>query len=155
VLADSVRDGLASVDFEPDVIIASFHGMPERTLKLGDPYHCQCQKTARLLREALNLDEMQLRLTFQSRFGRAEWLKPYTSAILEALPGENIRRVAVVAPGFSVDCLETLEEIAIEGRDTFIRAGGEAFVYLPCLNASEGGTAMLRTLMARELAGWL
>ena len=154
-LADSVRDGLASVDFEPDVIIASFHGMPARTLKLGDPYHCQCQKTARLLREALNLDEKRLRLTFQSRFGRAEWLKPYTSATLAALPGESVRRVAVVAPGFSVDCLETLEEMAIEGRDIFIRAGGEAFVYLPCLNASEGGIAMLRTLLQSELSGWL
>lgn len=154
-LADSVRDGLASVDFEPDMIISSFHGMPERTLKLGDPYHCQCQKTARLLREALGLDETRLRLTFQSRFGRAEWLKPYTSATLADLPGENVRRVAVVAPGFSVDCLETLEEIAIEGRDTFIRAGGEAFVYLPCLNASEAGMAMLGTLLRRELAGWL
>ena len=154
-LADSVRDGLASVDFEPDVIVASFHGMPLRTLKLGDPYHCQCQKTARLLREALGLDDIRLRVTFQSRFGRAEWLQPYTSATLAVLPGEGARRVAVVAPGFSVDCLETLEEMAIEGRDTFLRAGGEAFVYLPCLNASEGGIAMLRTLLGRELAGWL
>ncbi|MFC3713206.1 ferrochelatase [Sphingoaurantiacus capsulatus] len=154
-LAASVEAGLATLDFEPEVVLASFHGMPARTLKLGDPYHCHCQKTARLLREKLGWPEGKLRLTFQSRFGRAEWLKPYTDPTLRALPGEGIRRVAVVAPGFAADCLETLEEIAIQGRESFEHAGGERFAYLPCLNASTRGVAMLRTLVARELEGWI
>ena len=154
-LAASVREGLAGLDFVPDAIVTSFHGMPERTLHMGDPYHCQCHKTARLLREALGLAEDGLRLTFQSRFGRAEWLKPYTDATLEALPGEGVRKIAVICPGFSVDCLETMEEVALEGRDIFIEAGGEKFAYLPCLNASDGGMAMLKALLTRELQGWV
>ncbi len=151
-LAQSVRDGLAGLDFTPDVIVTSFHGMPQRTLDRGDPYHCQCRKTGRLLEAALDLP---VRVTFQSRFGRAEWLRPYTDATLEALPGEGIGKIAVVCPGFSADCLETLEEVAMEGRETFIHAGGTDFAYLPCLNASEAGIAMLRALLARELAGWV
>ncbi len=154
-LAESVRTGLAGLDFVPEVVVTSFHGMPERTLKLGDPYHCHCQVTARLLREALGRDEQSLRLTFQSRFGRAEWLKPYTDATLAALPGEGVRRIAVIAPGFAADCLETLEEMAMEGREIFLEAGGESFAYLPCLNTSEPGVRMLRTLLFRELSGWL
>jgi ferrochelatase len=154
-LATSIEAQLAALDFEPDALIASFHGMPERTLRLGDPYHCHCQKTGRLLRERLGWTGDRLRVTFQSRFGRAEWLKPYTDATLAALPGEGVRRVAVVAPGFSADCLETLEEIAMQGRETFEHAGGERFAYLPCLNAGESGMAMLRTLIARELEGWV
>ena len=154
-LAASLRDGLAKLDFEPDVVLTSFHGMPERTLALGDPYHCQCQKTARLLREAMGWPEGKLRLSFQSRFGRAEWLKPYTDATLEALPGEGVKKVALIAPGFSADCLETLEEIAMEGAEIFEHAGGERFAYIPCLNASEGGVALLKTILTRELAGWI
>lgn len=154
-VADSLRAGLAALDFEPDVVLTSFHGMPERTLMLGDPYHCQCQKTARLLREAMGWSEDRLRISFQSRFGRAEWLKPYTDATLETLPGEGKRKVALIAPGFSADCLETLEEIAMEGAEIFQHAGGERFAYIPCLNASEGGVALLKTLLTRELAGWI
>ena len=154
-LARSIQAGLAALDFEPEVVIASFHGMPERTLRLGDPYHCQCQKTGRLLRERLSWPDHRLRVTFQSRFGRAEWLKPYTDATLAGLPGEGIRRVAVVAPGFSADCLETLEEIAMQGRETFEHAGGLHFAYFPCLNATETGITMLRKLVSRELEGWV
>jgi ferrochelatase len=154
-LASSIETGLAALDFEPEVVLASFHGMPERTLRLGDPYHCHCQKTARLLGERLGWPAGRLRASFQSRFGRAEWLKPYTDATLRSLPGEGVRRVAVVAPGFAADCLETLEEIALQGRESFEQAGGERFAYLPCLNAGEPGMAMLRTLVVRELEGWI
>ncbi|HWK34777.1 ferrochelatase, partial [Sphingomonas sp.] len=151
-LAASVERSLATLDFAPDAIVASFHGMPQRTLELGDPYHCQCQKTARLLSAALGRD---LVVTFQSRFGRAKWLEPATDATLAALPGRGIRRVAIVAPGFAADCVETLEELAIRGRRTFMDAGGTDFAALPCLNASREGVAMLRHLLARDLAGWI
>ena len=125
--------------------------MPLRTLELGDPYHCHCQKTARLLGEALG---RPLRISFQSRFGRAEWLGPATDATLEALPAEGMRKIAVVAPGFAADCLETLEEIALRGRDAFLGAGGERFAYLNCLNDSDPGLKLLEKLLSRELAGW-
>jgi len=155
-LAASVRRHLDALDFAPDAILASFHGMPQRTLALGDPYHCQCLKTARLLGEALEgrLADRGLFVSFQSRFGRAKWLGPATDATLAALPGRGVRRVAVVTPGFSADCLETLEEIAVRGRATFLAAGGSDFACLPCLNDSEEGIAMLRSVLARELAGW-
>ncbi|KQN25450.1 ferrochelatase [Sphingomonas sp. Leaf33] len=151
-LKRSVEAGLKTLDFEPDVILASFHGMPQRTLELGDPYYCHCRKTARLLGEAMGRD---LRVTFQSRFGRAKWLEPATDTTLEALPGEGKRKVAIIAPGFSADCLETLEELAIRGRESFEGAGGTHFAYLPCLNASQIGTEMLRSILQRELAGWV
>jgi ferrochelatase len=151
-LAQGVRDGLARLDFVPDLIVTSFHGMPRRTLDMGDPYYCQCLKTGRLLQEALDLP---LRVTFQSRFGRAEWLRPYTDGMLESLPGQGIRRIAVVCPGFSADCLETLEEVAMEGRETFLEHGGTDFAYLPCLNDTPVGIEMLYALVARELAGWV
>lgn len=151
-LAASVRDGLAGLDFVPDLIVTSFHGMPQRTLDRGDPYHCQCLKTGRLLQEAL---QMPVKVTFQSRFGRAEWLRPYTDATLEALPAEGVGKIAVVCPGFSADCLETLEEVAMEGRETFFEHGGAHFAYLPCLNDTPVGIEMLRALLARELAGWV
>lgn len=154
-LATSIEEGLAALDFEPQAVIASFHGMPARTLRLGDPYHCHCQKTGRLLAERLGWAPGKLRVTFQSRFGRAEWLKPYTDATLAALPGEGIKRVAVVAPGFAADCLETLEEIALQGREIFEHAGGDRFAYLPCLNASPPGIEMMQNLLARELEGWV
>jgi ferrochelatase len=133
-------------------LVLSFHGVPERSLTLGDPYHCQCQKTGRLLQEALG---MPVTVTFQSRFGRAEWLRPYTDNVLETLASEGINRIAVVCPGFAADCLETLEEVAMEGRDTFLEHGGTHFAYLPCLNAGKTGVEMLHALLARELAGWV
>lgn len=151
-LAESVRTAVASLDFEPDRIIASFHGMPQRTLDRGDPYHCQCQKTARLLGEALG---RPLTITFQSRFGRARWLEPATDTTLAALPAKGAKKLAIVAPGFAADCLETLEELAIRGRQSFVLAGGTHFAYLPCLNDSQGGIAMLQTILSRELAGWV
>ncbi len=150
-LKQSVEAALTALDFAPDALVTSFHGMPARTLALGDPYHCQCRKTARLLGEALGRDVM---VTFQSRFGRAKWLEPATDATPAALPGKGVTKVAIVAPGFSVDCLETLEELAIRGRETFLTAGGTHFAYLPCLNASAPGIEMLRVLLARELEGW-
>tara|TARA_B100000678_G_scaffold3341_1_gene2906 strand:- start:347 stop:1351 length:1005 start_codon:yes stop_codon:yes gene_type:complete len=151
-LKQSVESGLARLDFTPDALLASFHGMPQRTLELGDPYHCHCQKTARLLGEALGREVL---ITFQSRFGRAKWLEPATDTMLSQLPGRGVRKVAVVTPGFSADCVETLEEIAIRGRETFIESGGSDFAALPCLNASAVGIDMLATIIKRELAGWL
>lgn len=151
-LQRSIETSLAALDFTPDALIASFHGMPLRTLQLGDPYHCQCQKTARLLGEAMN---REVTITFQSRFGRAKWLEPATDVVLAALPARGVRKVAIVAPGFSADCLETLEELAIRGRETFLEAGGTNFAYLPCLNDSDVGIHLLRTLLARELEGWV
>jgi protoporphyrin/coproporphyrin ferrochelatase len=150
-LARSVGEALAGLKFEPQTILASFHGMPERTRQLGDPYYDQCRETACRLGEALG---REVRLAFQSRFGRAEWLKPYTDATLRALPGEGARKVAVIAPGFAADCLETLEELAIRGRAAFLEAGGSEFAYLPCLNDSAPGIEMLRALIGRELEGW-
>ncbi|MGQ3100524.1 MAG: ferrochelatase [Sphingopyxis solisilvae] len=150
-LKASVEAGLAALDFTPDILLASFHGMPERTLHLGDPYHCQCRKTARLLSEAL---DRPVEVAFQSRFGRAKWLEPATDTQLEAF-GKAGKSVAVFAPGFSADCLETLEELAIRGQEQFAAAGGTRFAYLPCLNADAPGMAMIEALVRRELAGWL
>ena len=143
---------LAELPFEPDAIIASFHGMPKRTLQLGDPYHCHCQKTARLLAQAMG---RELHVAFQSRFGPAKWLGPATDEELVRLAREGKKRVAIFAPGFSADCLETLEELAIRGRESFVEAGGTDFAYLPCLNDSAPGIAMLKTILTRELAGWI
>lgn len=151
-LATNLREQLAALPFQPDAVVASFHGMPRRTLKLGDPYHCHCQKTARLLSEALGRD---LVIAFQSRFGPAKWLGPALDEMLEAMPGQGVKRVAVFAPGFSVDCLETLEEIAIRGRESFTGAGGAEFAYLPCLNDGAPGMAMLERIVRRELGGWI
>ena len=150
-LAQSIRDGLGTLPFEPDAIVASFHGMPERTRALGDPYHDQCQRTAELLSAMLG---RPLTVAFQSRFGRAKWLQPATDATLVRLAREGKTKVAVIAPGFAADCLETLEELALRGRDDFLRAGGEAFTYIPCLNDGERGIAMLSTLIAEQLEGW-
>jgi ferrochelatase len=150
-LKAELEAGLAGLAFEPQAIVASFHGMPQRTLELGDPYHCHCQKTARLLAEASG---RELTIAFQSRFGRAKWLEPATDKVLAALPARGVTRVAILAPGFSADCLETLEELAIRGRDTFLAAGGSDFAYLPCLNDGTAGLEMLRTLIGRELEGW-
>ena len=146
------EEALTALDFKPEAVIASFHGMPQRTLELGDPYHCHCQKTARLLSQAMG---RELIVAFQSRFGRAKWLEPATDVTLAGLPGKGVTKVAILAPGFSADCLETLEELAIRGRDTFIEAGGTHFAYLPCLNDSGPGVEMLRSLIGRELDGWV
>lgn len=150
-LKTSVEVGLAALDFVPDVLVTSFHGMPERTLHLGDPYHCQCRATARLLAEALG---RPVEVAFQSRFGRAKWLEPATDALLADL-GRAGKSVAVVAPGFSADCLETLEELAIRGREQYAAVGGTNFAYLPCLNADAPGMAMLGAFVRRDLAGWI
>lgn len=150
-LKQSVEASLAALDFAPDALVVSFHGMPQRTLDLGDPYHCQCRKTARLLGEALG---RELVVSFQSRFGRAKWLEPATEATLAALPAQGARKVAIVAPGFAADCVETLEELAIRGRETFLQSGGTHFAYLPCLNDGSIGIAMLKALLTRELEGW-
>ncbi|MEP7222423.1 MAG: ferrochelatase [Novosphingobium sp.] len=154
--ADTARQ-LAALPFVPEVLLLSFHGMPERTLHLGDPYHCQCRKTARLLAEALRADWPNLRVetSFQSRFGRAKWLEPATDAVLIAEGARGTRRLAIAAPGFSADCLETREELAIRGREQFIGAGGSDFAALDCLNDGEAGMVMLEALVRRELAGWL
>ena len=151
-LKRSVEASIAKLDFVPDAIVASFHSMPERTLNLGDPYHCQCQKSARLLGEALG---RELIVTFQSRLGRAKWLEPATDAILASLPQKGIKKVVVITPGFSADNLETLEEIAIRGRESFVDAGGSDFACLPCLNADPPGMEMLESLIRRELGGWI
>jgi protoporphyrin/coproporphyrin ferrochelatase len=151
-LKASVEAALAGLDFAPEAIFASFHSMPERTRLAGDPYHDQCLVTAALLSEALG---RELKVAFQSRFGRAKWLEPATDAMLAALPGEGVTKLAILAPGFSADCLETLEELAIRGRETFLAAGGSDFAYLPCLNDSPPGMKMLEALIGRELEGWL
>jgi ferrochelatase len=151
-LKELLEAELAALSFEPEAIIASFHGMPERTLMLGDPYHCHCQKTARLLSEAMG---RELLISFQSRFGRAKWLEPATDDLLSSLPGRGIKRAAIFAPGFSADCLETLEELAIRGRESFEEAGGTHLAYLPCLNDTPPGMAMLRGILSRELEGWV
>lgn len=151
-LKTSVEAGLAGLDFEPDAVIASFHGMPKRTLELGDPYHCHCQKTARLLSEAMG---RELTIAFQSRFGPAKWLEPATDLTLEKLAQEGKKKVAIFAPGFVSDCLETCEELAIRGKEDFEAAGGERFAYIPCLNDSDTGIKLLDNLVRRELAGWI
>ncbi len=154
-LAASVDESLAKLSFKPDVIIASFHGMPEEYLRKGDPYYCQCAATARLLRERLKLDDKQLMLTFQSRFGPAEWLKPYTDVTVKALAAQGVKNLAVITPGFSSDCLETLEEIAMENAQFFKDAGGENFAAIPCLNDTPGGMQVIQDLVDRELKGWI
>jgi protoporphyrin/coproporphyrin ferrochelatase len=151
-LRANISRQLAGLDFEPQRLLLSFHGMPRRTLELGDPYHCHCQKTARLLSEALG---RETHVTFQSRFGRAQWLEPATDATLADYPRHGVKRIAVAAPGFSADCIETLEELGIRGRKTFTDAGGERFALLDCLNDSPESVDMLERLIERELAGWL
>jgi ferrochelatase len=143
---------LEALDFEPERLLLSFHGMPQRTLELGDPYHCHCRKTARLVSEGLG---REVDVAFQSRFGRARWLEPATDATLAAYPPSGVTKVAVAAPGFSADCLETLEELGIRGRGTFLAHGGDRFALLDCLNDSPEGMTMLQQLVTRELAGWL
>ena len=150
-LRASIERQLAALDFTPDRLLLSFHGMPERTRQLGDPYYDQCLATSRLLAGRLDLP---VDVAFQSRFGKAKWLEPATDAMLAAYPGQGIRKIAIAAPGFSADCLETLEELGIRGRETFLEAGGTHFSRLDCLNDSDEGMDMLEGLIRCELAGW-
>ena len=138
----------------PDKLVMSFHGIPKRSLLLGDPYHCECYKTGRLLATALGLQGEQWQLTFQSRFGRAEWLQPYTAPTLQKLAREGVARVDVMCPGFTGDCLETLEEIAMEARHDFLEAGGKDFHYIPCLNETPSGIAALAEVSEQHMGGW-
>lgn len=154
-LASSIENHLASLPFRPDTIVASFHGMPVDYVEKGDPYRAQCVATVEALRRRMRLDETGLRLTFQSRFGNDEWLQPYTDKTIEQLAKDGVRRLVVVTPGFSADCLETLEEIAQENAEIFRHAGGEQFSAVPCLNDSDPGMDVLRQLVMRELQGWV
>ncbi len=156
-LRSDLQQQLTALSFVPEVLLLSFHGMPERTLDMGDPYHCQCRKTARLLTEAMATDHpaMRIEVSFQSRFGKAKWLEPYTDQVIAEEAARGTRRLAIAAPGFSADCLETLEELAIRGREQFLEAGGQDFAALECLNAGRAGMAMLESLILRELQGWI
>jgi len=154
-LAQSVRDHLATLDFVPEVILTSFHGMPKSYLLKGDPYHCQCAKTWRLLREELGYTTDQMMMSFQSRFGPDEWLKPYTDETVETLAKRGVKKLAIIAPAFSADCLETLEELDGENRHIFEEHGGEKFTYIPCLNESDLGMQVITTVVERELKGWV
>jgi protoporphyrin/coproporphyrin ferrochelatase len=154
-LASSIRDELGRLSFQPEVILASYHGMPEDYVRKGDPYEKHCVETTRLLRERLGYDESKLPLTFQSRFGRAKWLEPATDATVKALAKRGVKSLAVVTPGFSADCLETLEEIAVENAHIFKKHGGENFAALPCLNDSAPGMLVLEQMALRELKGWV
>ncbi len=158
-LADDLTRQVGALGFRPEVMLLSFHGMPQRTLELGDPYHCHCRKTARLLGERLSQREafagVRLETSFQSRFGPAKWLEPATDATLETEAAKGTRRLVIAAPGFAADCVETLEELAIEGRQTFLDGGGEDFAVLDCLNTGDAGMTMLEALARRELSGWI
>jgi ferrochelatase len=154
-IAATVRERLAGLDFEPDALVASFHGMPQRYLDAGDPYHCHCQKTSRLVRERLNWAAERWHTTFQSRFGNEPWLRPYTIDEVARLAKSGVKRLVVVAPGFSADCLETLEELDMENRGVFLANGGESFAYVPCLNDSQRGMDVIADVVRRELSGWL
>jgi ferrochelatase len=153
-LADSVRHHRA-MHGGADKLLMSFHGIPEEYFHKGDPYYCECQKTGRLLAETLNLDETQWQISFQSRLGPKQWLQPYTDQTLEKFPADGIRAVQVICPGFSADCLETLEEIAMENHEVFLQAGGERYEYIPCLNDDKAHIDLLAGLVARHMQGWL
>ncbi|HXQ05024.1 MAG TPA: ferrochelatase [Bradyrhizobium sp.] len=154
-LAVSINTHLATLPFQPELIVASFHGMPQKYVDKGDPYYAQCVATTDALRKRMGLDASKLILTFQSRFGFDAWLQPYTDQTMERLAKQGVRRIAVVMPGFSADCLETLEEIAQENAEIFKHNGGEQFAAVPCLNDSEPGMDVIRQLVLRELQGWI
>ena len=154
-LAGSLNAELAKLKFKPEVILASFHGIPEAYVTKGDAYYRHCVATTELLRKKLKLDDEQLMLTFQSRFGPTEWIKPYTDATIRSLAERGVESVAVITPGFAADCLETLEEIAMENAEIFKHAGGKNFTAIPCLNDSPGGMAVIRDVVLRELKGWI
>jgi ferrochelatase len=154
-LASSITTHLVTLAFQPEIIVASFHGMPQKYIDKGDPYQSQCIATVDALRKRLGLDESRLKITFQSRFGVDQWLQPYTDQTIEQLAKDGVRRLAVVMPGFASDCLETLEEIAQENAENFKEAGGEHFAAIPCLNDSDGGIEVIRQVVLRELQGWI
>jgi ferrochelatase len=154
-LAGSIEAALKRLPFMPELILASFHGIPKSYVEEGDPYPAHCQATVRLLRERLKLDDSKLILTYQSRFGKAEWLQPYTDRTVASLAQRGVRNLAVVTPGFAADCLETLEEIAVENAEIFREHGGQNFAAIPCLNDTDGGMAVLAHLVRRELQGWI
>ena len=154
-LANSVKTHLETLGWEPDLLITSFHGIPQSYFKKGDPYHCQCMKTARLLREKLGYGKDKLMVTFQSRFGPEEWLQPYTDKTVEKLAKDGVKKIAIMNPGFVSDCLETLEEIAGEAGEIFLHNGGEKFTHIPCLNDSTDGMWVLEHVVRRELGGWI
>ncbi len=154
-LAASLRQELAKLDFEPEMMLCSFHGVPRSYLERGDPYHCHCAKTFRLLREKIGWPAERFMLTFQSRFGPEEWLKPYTDETVKALAAKGVKRLAIVTPGFSADCLETIEEIGGENAEYFLHGGGEKFAAIPCLNDSPEGMAVIEDVVRRELQGWV
>jgi ferrochelatase len=154
-LASSLNATVAKLSFRPEVIVASYHGMPEDYVDKGDPYFRHCSETTTLLRKKLKLDDERLIMTFQSRFGTAEWIKPYTDATVKSLAERGVKNLAVITPGFSSDCLETLEEIAMENAEIFRHAGGENFAAIPCLNETPAGMAVIRDIVTRELRGWL
>ncbi|MEX3010342.1 ferrochelatase [Hoeflea sp. TYP-13] len=154
-LAQSITTHIEGLEWEPEVVLASFHGIPQSYFKKGDPYHCQCMKTMRLVRERLGWDEKKLMTTFQSRFGPEEWLQPYTDKTVEQLAKDGVKRIAVINPGFVSDCLETLEEIAVAAGEIFHENGGEHFSHIPCLNDSAAGMAVIEAVVRRELKGWV
>lgn len=154
-ISDSIREHLSGLDWTPDHLLSSFHGVPKEYLDKGDPYHCFCAKSGRLIRENLDWPSEQYTQTFQSRFGPKEWLQPYTDVTVEALAKQGVKNLAIVAPGFSVDCLETLEEIAIGLEETFHEHGGENFTYIPCLNSSDRSNQLIAQLVHNELQGWI
>ncbi|MEP2945568.1 MAG: ferrochelatase [Lentilitoribacter sp.] len=154
-LATSIEKHLASLDFEPEKVIASYHGIPQSYFKKGDPYHCHCYKTSRLLNDRLGWEEGRLMTTFQSRFGPEEWLQPYTDVTVEELAKSGTKNIAVFNPGFVSDCLETLEEMGEEAQEIFHEHGGENFSHIPCLNDSDEGMTVIKSVVMRELGGWL
>lgn len=154
-LSSSIESHIAGLDFTPDKVLMSYHGIPKAYLDKGDPYHCHCHKTTRLVAEKLGWADGFAMTTFQSRFGPTEWLQPYTDKTLEALPAQGAKKLVVVSPAFISDCLETLEELAMEGRDTFLEAGGEAYSVVPCLNDSAAAIDVIEDVVRRETAGWI
>ena len=154
-LATSIEKHLASLDFEPEKVIASYHGIPQSYFKKGDPYHCHCYKTSRLLNDRLGWEEGRLMTTFQSRFGPEEWLQPYTDVTVEELAKSGTKNIAILNPGFVSDCLETLEEMGEEAQEIFHEHGGENFSHIPCLNDSDEGMTVIESVVKRELGGWL
>lgn len=154
-LANSIEDHLAKLEYEPEHVIASYHGIPQSYFRKGDPYHCHCQKTSRLLVQRLGWPDGRLITTFQSRFGPEEWLQPYTDETVEELARSGVTNIAVFNPGFVSDCLETLDEIAVEAAEIFKSAGGRNFTHIPCLNDSSGGMAVIESIVRRELSGWI
>jgi len=154
-LVTSMKNSIAALDFEPEIVLASFHGLPKSYFEKGDPYHCHCAKTVRLMRERSGMSDDHLQLTFQSRLGKKEWLQPYTDKTIEKLAQEGVKNIAVIMPGFVADCVETLEEIAIEAQEIFLKSGGKNFAALACLNDSGEGIDVLEAVVMRELQGWI